>query len=199
MTYSRRAGGSQDWVGGLPAHLPYTWPRCQVCQQRMGFVGQLYAKDWFPIDAHLALQVYVCDDCRKTVGVASPSGGVVKGATISVASTLHLEALPATAAENARGLGVRCRFQPKLYISYTPVEDSMDQWEFNRRELAEEELPDKQLRRDKLGGLFPYDGYESPKITRQNRMIGQFIWQGIGGTVYLYHSARHGIYAFLYY
>jgi hypothetical protein len=165
----------------------------------MGFVGQLYTKDWFPIDGHLALQLYVCDDCRKTVGVASRSGAVVKGAPISVASTLHLEALPATAAENSRGLGVRCRFQPKRTISYNPVEDSMDQWEFNRRELAEEELPDKHLRRDKLGGLFPYDGYESPKITRRNRMIGEFIWRGIGGTVYLYHSTRHGIYPFLYY
>jgi hypothetical protein len=165
----------------------------------MGFVGQLYAKDWFPIDGHLALQFYVCDDCRKSVPVASPSGGAVKGARISVASTLHLEALPATAAENSRWLGVRCRFQPRRYIAYTPVEDSMDQWQFNRRKLVEEELADQHLRTDKLGGLFPYDDYEGPKITRQNRMIGQFIWQGIGGTVYLYHSARRGIYPFLYY
>jgi hypothetical protein len=165
----------------------------------MAFVGQLYAKDWFPIDGHLALQLYVCDDCRKTVGVASPSGGVVKGATRSVAGTLHLEALPPSVEANSRGLGVRCRFQPKRYIAYTPVEDSMDQWEFNRRKLAEEELPDEHLRRDKLGGLFPYDGYESPTITKQNRMIAQFIWPGVGGVVYLYHSSRHGIYPFLYY
>jgi hypothetical protein len=165
----------------------------------MAFVGQLYAKDWFPIDGHLALQLYVCDHCRKTVGVASPSGGVVKGATISVAGMLHLEALPPTAAVNSRGLGVRCRFQPKRYISYTPVEDSTDQWEFNRRKLAEEELPDEHLRRDKLGGLFPYDGYEGPKITRQNRMIAQFMWRGIGGAVYMYDSARYGIYPYLYY
>jgi hypothetical protein len=164
----------------------------------MGFVGQLYAKDWFLIDGHLALQFYVCDECRKTVGVASPSGGVAKGATVSVARTLHLEALPTTAAENSRGFGVRCRFQPKRYISYSPVEDSMDQWEFTRRKLAEEELPDQHLRRDKLGGLFPYDGYEGPKITRQNQMIGQFIWQGIGGAVYLYHSGRRGLFPFLY-
>jgi hypothetical protein len=75
----------------------------------------------------------------------------------------------------------------------------MDQWEFNRRKLAEEELPDEHLRKDKLGGLFPYEGYEGPKITKQNRMIAQFIWRGIGGAVYLYHSARHGIYPFLYY
>jgi hypothetical protein len=165
----------------------------------MGFVGQLYAKDWFPLGGHLALQFYVCNECRETVGLAPASGGVVKGATISVASTLHLEALHATAAENSRGLGVRCRFQPKRYISYAPVADSMDQWEFNRRKLAEEELPDKHLRRDKLGGLFPYDGYEGPKITRQNRMTGQFSWRGIGGVVYLYHSARKGIYPYLYY
>jgi hypothetical protein len=165
----------------------------------MGFVGQLYAKDWFPIDGHLALQFYVCDDCRKTVGSASPSGKRAKEATISVARTLHLETLPATAAENARRFGVRCRFQSKQYIAFTPVADSMDQGEFHRRKLAEEELPDEHLRSDKLGGLFPYDGCEGPKITRQNRLIGQFLWRGIGGTVYLYHSARYGIYSFLYY
>jgi hypothetical protein len=130
----------------------------------MGFVGQLYAKDWFPIDEYLALQFYVCDDCRKTVGSASPSGGKAKEATISVARTLHLEALPATAAVNAQRLGVRCRFQPRRYIAYTPVADSMKQGKFNRRKLAEEELPDEHLRSDKLGGLFPYDGYEGPKI-----------------------------------
>jgi len=163
----------------------------------MAFVGQLYAKDWFPMDGHLALQFYVCDGCRKNVPVLSPSGRVKKGVTFSVPTALHLEPLPATAPANTQGMGVRCRFQPKRYISYTPVEDSMDQWEFNRRKLSEEEfLPDKHLRSDKLGGLFPYD--EGPKITRQNLMIGQLHWQGFGGTVYLYQSVRVGIYPLLY-
>jgi hypothetical protein len=109
-----------------------------------------------------------------------------------------MEALPKSAPTNDRDAGVRCKSQPKLYISYTPVEDSMDQWTFNRRRLAEQALPDTHLRRDKVGGLFPYDGYESPKITKENRMVAQFIWRGIGGALYLYHSARHGFYPYLY-
>jgi hypothetical protein len=147
----------------------------------MAFVGQLYAAPWFPIDGHLALQFYVCDDCQET------------------RKWVHMEALPKTAPLNGQSVGVRSRSQPKLYISYMAVEDSMDQWTFNRRRLAEGELPDKHLRRDKIGGLFPYDAYESPKITRRNPMIGQFIWRGIGGAVYLYHSAQHGIYPYLYF
>jgi hypothetical protein len=146
----------------------------------MAFVGQLYAKDWFPIDGHLALQFYVCDDCRET------------------RKWVHMEALPKTASANTQRIGVRCRSQPRLYISYDPVEDSMDQWTFNRRMLAEEELPDKHLRKDKLGGLFPYDGYESPKITKRNQMIAQFIWRGIGVALYLYESTEQGIYPYLY-
>jgi hypothetical protein len=180
MEYSRRPADTRDQVGGLPSHLPYFWPRCQACQERMAFVGQLHASDWFPIDGHLALQFYVCEDCQET------------------RKWLHMEALPRSASVNRQGAGVRCRFQPKLYISYVPVEDSMSQWAFNRRKLAEGQLPDKHLRRDKIGGLFPYDGYDSPRITRRNQMIAQFIWQGIGGAVYLYHSAQHGIYPYLY-
>ena len=103
-----------------------------------------------------------------------------------------------TAAANMARVGVRCQFQPILYISYTSVEDSMDQWTFNRRRLAESELPDKHLRRDKVGGLFPYDRYESPPITRRNRMIAQFIWRGIGGPIYLYQSAKEGIFPYHY-
>jgi len=64
--------------------------------------------------------------------------------------------------------------------------------------LAEGELPDKHLRKDKIGGLFPYDGYESPRITRQNRMVAQFLWQGINGPIYLDQSARYGIYPYHY-
>ena len=180
MDYSTRPGVTRDRVGGLPSHLPYMWPRCQACHERMSFVGQLYAADWLPLDGHLALQFYVCDDCQEE------------------RKWLHMEALPPSAPSNARKVGVRCRSRPRRYIHFTPVEDSMDQWAFNRRRLAEEELPDKHLRRDKVGGLFPYDGYESPKITPANRMVAQFVWPGVGAAVYLYHSARHGFYPYLY-
>ena len=39
MEYSRRQRDTPDRVGGLPSHLPYFWPRCQACQERMAFVG----------------------------------------------------------------------------------------------------------------------------------------------------------------
>jgi hypothetical protein len=187
MEYSRRRRDTRDWVGGLPAHLPDKWPQCQRCQERMGFVGQLYASDWFPIDGHLALQFYVCDECRTTFK---------KMANDDV--PIHMEELHSTAPANTKRIGARCKSQPKLYISYVPVEDSMDQWTFNRRKLAEIELPDKHLRKDKIGGLFPYDDYECPKITKRNRMIAQFTWHGIGGAIYLYQSTKNGIYLYHY-
>jgi hypothetical protein len=109
-----------------------------------------------------------------------------------------MEELPPTAPANTAKKGVRFKSQPRLYISYVPVEDSMDQWTFNRRKLAEEELPDRHLRKDKIGGLFPYDGYDSPKITKQNRMIAQFTWRAIRGPIYLYQSTRKGIYLYHY-
>jgi len=116
MEYQRRPRGTPDRVGGLPDHLPYVWPRCQMCQERMGFVGQLYASDWFPLGPHLALQFYVCDDCRVTIG---------KEANDRV--PIHMEALPRAAAANTARIGVRCPSQPVRYISYSLVEDSMDQ------------------------------------------------------------------------
>ncbi len=149
----------------------------------MAFVGQLYTSDWFSLGTHLALQFYVCDDCRVTFG---------KDANDQV--PIHMEALPRTAVINTSRTGVRCPSQPLRYISYTPVEDSMDQCTFGRRKPAESELPDKHLRRDKIGGLFPYNGYDGPRITKQNRLIAQFIWSGIGGPIYLYQSTKAGIY-----
>jgi hypothetical protein len=187
MEYHRRPSGTPDRVGGLPGHLPYVWPRCQICQGRMAFVGHLYASDWFPLGNHLALQFYVCDECRVTFG---------KEANDRV--PIHMEVLPRTAAANTVRGGVRCPSQPVRYISYTPVEDSMDQWTFIRRKPDESELPDKHLRSDKIGGLFPYDGYECKRITKQNRMIAQFIWQGINGPVYLYQSTKEGVYLYHY-
>jgi hypothetical protein len=74
----------------------------------------------------------------------------------------------------------------------------MDQWSFNRRKLAEEELPDKHLRRDKVGGLFPYDGYDGPRITPTNRMVAQFTWKAVNGPIYLYQSSRRGLYLYHY-
>jgi hypothetical protein len=145
----------------------------------LAFLGQLYACERLPLHGHLALQFYVCEECKNK-------------------NWLHMELLPITAEENKRAVGVRCRSQPRRFIHYTPVTDSMDQWTFIQRQLAEDELPDKHLRQDKVGGLFPYDGYDGPKITRRNQMIAQFAWPGIGATVYLYHSAKQGFYPYPY-
>ena len=153
----------------------------------MGFVGQLYACDRLPLGGSLGLQFYVCDNCRESFN--------------SLANDrlpIHMEILPPSAAENAGREVVRCRRQPIQYISYTPVEDSMDQWAFLRRRLAEEELPDTHLRRDKVGGLFPYDGSDCPRITPTNRMVAQFTWAAVGGPIYLYQSSRRGPYLYHY-
>lgn len=195
MEYHSRPCGTPDYVGGLPGHLPYAWPRCQNCQERMAFVGNLYSSDWLPLGSHLALQFYVCDNCRVTFNSTAGSR-IKKMANDKV--PIHMEMLPPTAAANTSRLGVRSPSQPKQYISYTAVKDSMDQWTFNRRRLAESQLPDKHLRKDKVGGLFPYDGYDSPQVTRQNRMVAQFIWKGIGGPIYLYQSIKEGFYLYYY-
>jgi hypothetical protein len=153
----------------------------------MGFVGQLYACDRLSLGGPLGLQFYVCDDCRQTYnGQANDR------------LPIHMEVLPPRAAENVGREGARCRRQPLRYIAYSPVEDSMDQWTFNRRKLAEEELPDKHLRLDKVGGLFPYDGYECPRITPTNRMVAQFTWAAVGGPIYLYQSSARGQYLYHY-
>lgn len=186
MTYSRRRGQSHDRVGGLPRHLPHQWPVCQRCQQRMGFVGQLYTSEWFQLGDLLGLQFYVCDECRETVRDANPD------------VTIHLEELFRDAKLNGKNVGVRCRRQPRLFITYTPVEDSTDQWTFHRRDLNVEEMPDRHLFRDKIGGLFPYDGSEGPRITKSNVMIAQFAWKGIGGPIYLYRSSKRGVYLYHY-
>lgn len=152
----------------------------------MAFVGQLYAKDWFPLDSWLTAQFYVCDECRESFPQSNDE------------VPIHMELLPKDAPKNIRKAGVRSKRQPAAFISYTPIEDSMDQWEFNRKHLSEEELADKHLRRDKIGGLFPYDGYEGPRITPKNRMIAQFLWKGIGGPIYLFQSEKDGIYLHYY-
>ena len=187
MSYHARPQGSRDRVGGVPDHLPHVWPRCQLCQEPMGFVGQLYACDRLVLDGALGLQIYVCDGCRRS----SPGQA-------NDWLPIHMELLPSAAVENASRKGVRCRRQPTRYIAYTPTPDSIDQWAFNRSRLAEEELPDTHLRSDKVGGLFPYDGYDGPKITRANQMIAQFIWAGVGGPIYLFRSATRGVYLYHY-
>src|SRR5262245_60053375 len=107
LRYSPKSGGTDDWVGGLPAHLPSVWPRCQMCRHLMAFVGQLYAKDWFPIDGHLAIQMYVCDEHRKTIKYPNSRK------SFSISESLHLEFLPRTAPRNSQQKGVRCKLQPK--------------------------------------------------------------------------------------
>ena len=74
----------------------------------------------------------------------------------------------------------------------------MDQMTFTNSQLSEVELPDSHLREDKLAGLFPYDGYEVPAITKENRCIGQMKWNAIPETLYLYESASDGPYFVLY-
>lgn len=181
MEYVTRPGAALDRVGGLPSHLAYQWPRCQSCHEQLAFVGQLYAGDGLPLDGHLALQFYVCQDCQE-----------------EHRGWLHMEALPPTAPANDRRVGVRCRSQPRRYIRYSPVEDSMDQWAFNRGAVTAEDLPDDHLLKDKVGGLFPYDGYEGPKITPANRMVAQFSWKAIRAAVYVYRSTRYGFYPYTY-
>jgi hypothetical protein len=187
MGYHRRPQGEPDRVGGLPNHLPHVWPRCQLCQDRMEFVGQVYSSERLLLDAALGLQFYICDGCRETYnGQANDR------------LPIHMEVLSEGAAENVGREGVRCRKQPLLHITYTPVEDSMDQWAFHRRRLAEEELTDTHLRRDKVGGLFPYDGADGPRITPANRMVAQFTWAGVGGPIYLFRSSVRGLYLYHY-
>jgi hypothetical protein len=193
LKYSAKGNDAGDRVGGLPRHLPQVWPRCQMCQHPMAFVGQIYAKPWFPLDGQMALQFYACDEDRKTIEVPYS-----RKKSFSISEPLHLEFVAHTAAKNPGRKGVRSKFQPKLYITYEPVKDSMDQQTFLRRRLPEQALADKHLRSDKLGGMFPYDGYDGPAITRKNRMIGQLGWVGIGGLVYLYQDVEKGIYAFRY-
>jgi len=182
MTYSRSRRKTHDWVGGLPRHLPHQWPKCQRCQESVGFVGQHFASKWFPLDGQLGLQFYVCDECRETFGDSNPD------------VTIHMEELFSGAKLNTKKAGVRCRWQPKLFITYNPVADSMEQWTFDRSDASLDEMSDRHLEEDKIGGLFPYDGYETPKITKSNRMIAQFTWKGIGGPIYLYQSTKKGIY-----
>ena len=44
----------------------------------------------------------------------------------------------------------------------------------------------------------PYDGYEGPAITKDNRCIGQMKWNAIREMMYLYESASDGPYFVLY-
>ena len=185
MVYHRQPQVGPDRVGGVPSHLPQVWPRCQLCQNQMEFVGQLYASETFPLGGPLGLQFYICDNCRVTYGGQANDR-----------LPIHMEVLPPGTAENVVRGGVRCRRQPIRYISYNPVKDSTDQWSFNRRRLAEEELPDTHLRQDKVGGLFPYDGYDSPRITPGNRMLAQFTWVAVGGPIYLYKSSVMKLYLY---
>ena len=187
MGYHRQSQGWLDRVGGLPSHLPQQWPRCQLCQDQMEFVGQLYSSKQLPLGGPLGLQFYICDSCRETYnGQANDR------------LPIHMEVLPLGIAENSGRDGVRCRRQPIRHISYTPVNDSTDQLSFNRRRLAEEDLHDTHLRQDKVGGLFPYDGCDSPRITPANRMLAQFTWAAVGAPIYLYQSSAKKLYFYHY-
>lgn len=170
-----------DQLGGLPSHDPYNWPRCQSCQSEMAFVGQLYACEWFPISGLFCLQFYMC----------------VERCDLD-RSFIQLERVHHGAKRNRRAVGRSHPEQPLKTIRYFEIEDSIDQMSFTKQQLSEGELPDTHLRNDKLGGLFPYDGYEGPEITADNRYIGQMKWDAIPEMLYLCESRTRGPYFFLY-
>jgi hypothetical protein len=85
----------------------------------MAFLGQLYGGEHFPMGGHLALQIYVHDDC------------------MDVGSQLvHLELLPMSSPENLSRVGIKHQSQNLEYIHFTPIEDSIDQWAFHRKKLS---------------------------------------------------------------
>jgi hypothetical protein len=163
------------------------WPRCQLCFERLGFVGQLYASDRLPLGDLLGVQFYACDDDRKTFdGQANDQ------------LPIHMEMLPPDAPENTKREGTRCPAQPMRYISYTPVEDPMDQRTLHRRGYDLDVPDDHHLLADKVGGLFLCDGSDAPAITRQNRLLASFTWAAIRGPIMLYRSAKRGLYMYHY-
>ena len=146
----------------------------------MVFVGQLYACEWFPISGLQCIQFYICNmpcDLNR--------------------SFIQLERIHSDAQRNRKQIGFPHPNQPKQTIYYNAVTDSMDQMTFTKKQLSEDDLPDKHLRDDKLAGLFPYDGYEGPEITNENRCIGQMNWNIIPEMMYLYENSD-GPYFFLY-
>ena len=49
-----------------------------------------------------------------------------------------------------------------------------------------------------VGGLFPYDGCDSPRITPANRMLAQFTWAAVGAPIYLYQTSAKKLYLYHY-
>lgn len=148
----------------------------------MGLVGQLYAAEQLPLGGLLSVHFYVCDDDRQTF----------KGQANDLLP-IHMEMLPPDARENRKREGARCPAQPARSISYTPVEDPMDQRAFNRGGW-DEDRPEGHLLADKVGGLYLCDGSDDPAITRTNRLLAAFTWKGVNGPIMLYQSAKKGIY-----
>jgi len=185
MEYSRGNTGL-DRFGGLPSHLPHNWPRCQCGQERLAFMGQIYACDWFPLNGLLCLQFYTC----------------VRRCLLDV-DLLHVELVHPGAPTNRRCEGVANPDLPVRTINYFAVEDSLDHGTFLGMISGEDPvwpvLKDEHLYSDRLGGIYTFDGTEGPVIDESNRCIGQFQHPCIRReTIYLYESTKEGIYAHTY-
>lgn len=186
MEYTR--GDSElDRFGGLPSHMPHNWPRCQGGHERMAFLGQIYACDWFPLDGLLCLQFYTCTQrCHVDIDF------------------FHLELVHLGAPKNRRGEGVANPNLSPRTIHYYVVEDPIDQDTYFKvlrdHNHPCPDLESEHYHKDRLGGAFLFDGSEGPTNTVTNRCIGQFRHPcDSSTTIYLYSSRKEGFYIYRYY
>ena len=185
MDYSPGDTGP-DRIGGLPSHLPVNWPRCQGGQERLAFIAQIYSCDWFPLNGLFCLQFYACvERCHLEVDF------------------LHMELVHEGALENGKKRGVAHPDLPVKTINYTPTRDSLDHDTF--LEIISDDnqewpvLKDEHLHKDRLSGIYTFDGYEGPVVNKTNRCIGQFRHPCDPQTgLYLFHSDTEGIYLHAY-
>jgi len=147
----------------------------------MLFVGQLYSCERMELSDVLCLHFYICDDCRETYD-----------GPVNDKLPIQMLALPVGAPRNTTRTGCSIDSWPKRFIDYVALEDPMDQKAWTR--IGSPDLEVEHLCADKVGGLFPYDGYEGYKITTRNRMIAQFFWEIVGGPIYVYCSDKDGLY-----
>ena len=64
LIYDKAESMEGDRLGGLPSHLPYVWPRCHSCHEKMAFLGQFYQSEALDLHGHFCLQFYACEeDC----------------------------------------------------------------------------------------------------------------------------------------
>jgi len=59
MNFEEKAGGNSDKVGGLPTHLPASFPKSEVTGNELGFLIQLYCQpERLEIADTICLQIY---------------------------------------------------------------------------------------------------------------------------------------------